>query len=107
MSYQEIFNILLGLVAFFGGMFVKTVSSDMKDTKKEIGDLAILVATSYVKKDDLSNQLKEIISKLNKLQDLEVLMATEYSRKDDVEKLGEAIFKKLDRIEEKLDKKSR
>lgn len=81
MEAQTIINILLGLVAFFGGIWVRGISDSMKDLKKTDAELA------------------------DKVQKIEVLVAGDYVKRDEMDKLGDALFKKLDRIESKLDGK--
>lgn len=81
MEAQTIINILLGLVAFFGGIWVRGISDSMKDLKKTDAALA------------------------DKVQKIEVLVAGDYVKRDEMDKLGDALFKKLDRIESKLDGK--
>ena len=78
---QSIFNVLVGLVAFFGGW----VLNSLRDSIKTLND------------SDLSLTIK--------LQSVELLVAGSYVKRDELDKLSHAIFTKLDRIESKLDKK--
>jgi len=78
---QMIINILLGLSAFFGGIWVRGIADSMKELKKTDSELA------------------------EKVQKIEVLVAGDYVKREEMEKLGDALFKKLDRIESKLDGK--
>jgi len=82
MDSQTVINTLLGLTAFFGGIWVRGISDSLKDMK----------ATDTV--------LAE------KVQKIEVLVAGEYVKRDDLDVLSTAIFKKLDRIETKIDGKA-
>jgi len=113
MSYQEYVNILMGIVAFFGSWMLKEVWNSLKslqivdtDLIAKMNTIEVLIASDYVKKNDLDKALNTIITKLDKLEDLEILISNEYTKKSDVSELGKAIFSKLDRIEEKLDKKA-
>lgn len=81
MDSQTIINTLLGLTAFFGGVWVRGLSDSMKELKRTDTVLA------------------------DKVQAIEVLVAGKYATRDEVTQLGEALFKKLDRIESKLDGK--
>ena len=81
MDAQMIINILLGLSAFFGGIWVRGIADSMKELKKTDSELA------------------------EKVQKIEVLVAGDYVKREEMEKLGDALFKKLDRIESKLDGK--
>lgn len=81
MDSQTIINTLLGLTAFFGGVWVRGLSDSLKELK--VAD--VLLA--------------------DKVQGIEVLVAGQYVKREDFKELSEAIFKKLDRIETKLDGK--
>ena len=81
MDAQTIINTLIGLVAFFGGIWVKGIADSIKDMKATDALLA------------------------DKVQNIEVLVAGHYVTRAELDKLGEALFKKLDRIESKLDGK--
>ena len=78
---QSIFNVLLGLIAFFGGW----VLNSLRDSIKTLHDSDVSLTT--------------------KLQQVEILVAGSYVKRDDMDKLAHAIFTKLDRIESKLDQK--
>ena len=113
MSSQEVVNILLGLVSFFGGWMLKEVWGNLAKLQEndhallaQLNKLEITIAGDYVKKNDLEKALNAILNKLDKLESLEILMADQYAKKEDTTELGRAIFAKLDRIEEKLDKKA-
>ena len=81
MDTQMLINILLGAVAFLGGIWVRGIADSMKDLKAVDIELA------------------------EKVQNIEVLVAGQYVKRDELEKLGSAIFTKLDRIEAKIDLK--
>lgn len=79
---QMIINILLSLVAFFGGWWMKTMWESL-------------------------NELRSADARLTeKVQAIEVLVAGNYVTKSDLNVLTEALFKKLDRIESKVDNKA-
>lgn len=82
MDTQTIINILLGLVTFFGGIWVRGIADSMKELKKTDGDLA------------------------DNVQHIELLVAGSYVKRDDLDKLTTALFAKLDKIESKLDGKA-
>jgi hypothetical protein len=74
-------NILLALVAFLGGWWMRTMWASL-------------------------NELRRADAKLTeKVQAIEVLVAGNYVTKSDLNTLTEALFKKLDRIESKVDGK--
>jgi hypothetical protein len=75
-------NILLALVAFLGGWWMRTMWASL-------------------------NELRRADAKLTeKVQAIEVLVAGNYVTKSDLNTLTEALFKKLDRIESKVDSKA-
>lgn len=82
MESQSIINVLIGLVAFFGGIWVKSISDSLKDMKITDADLA------------------------NKVQHIEVLVAGQYVKREEMDNLSKALFLKLDRIEHKIDSKA-
>jgi len=82
METQTIINTLIGLVAFFGGVWVKGLSDSMKELKTT--DVALA----------------------QKVQDIEVLVVGDYVKREELKEFGEALFRKLDRIETKLDNKA-
>lgn len=81
METQTIINVLLGLVAFFGGIWVRGLSDSMKDLKKTDKEL------------------------VQKVQAIELLVAGEYVKREELKAFEDALFKKLDRIESKIDGK--
>lgn len=82
MDSQTVINTLTGLVAFFGGIWVKSISDSIKEMKTTDAELA------------------------NKVQGIELLVAGQYVKREELDKLGVALFSKLDRIENKLDAKA-
>jgi len=82
MDAQTFINILLGLCAFFGGIWVRGIADSMRELKKTDNELA------------------------EKVQKIEVLVAGDYVKREEMDKLADALFKKLDRIEQKIDSKA-
>lgn len=82
MSYQDEFNIAVGLIAFLGGWILNSVRDSVKSLH------------------DSDEQLS------NKVQAIEVLVAGQYVTRIDFERNQSALFAKLDRIEQKLDGKA-
>ena len=80
MDTQTIINILLGLVTFFGGVWVRGIADSMKELKAADSELA------------------------DKVQHIELLVAGQYVTRDDQDKMMDAIFSKLERIESKIDR---
>lgn len=82
MDSQTVINTLTGLVAFFGGIWVKGIADSIKEMKTTDAELA------------------------EKVQGIELLVAGQYVKREELDKLGAALFSKLDRIENKLDGKA-
>lgn len=82
MDAQTVINTLLGLVTFFGGWMLKSVSESIQNLHKSDSELA------------------------SKVQGIEVLVAGQYVTRTELERLGQALFAKLDKIESKLDGKA-
>lgn len=81
MDAQAVINILVGIAAFFFGIWVKSIADSLKEMKLADTELA------------------------NKVQEIEILVAGQYVRREDAERMQQALFTKLDRIEAKLDLK--
>lgn len=93
MDMQTAFNMAVGLVAFFGGMWVKNLADAMRELKetdkglaKEVHEIKELVAGQYATRNELRDLAK--------------------SNKEDLKSFTDALFGKLDRIEGKLDGKA-
>ena len=112
MSQQDYFNLLLGLVAFLGGWWMKVIWSAMKkleDTDLQMmtkfSSIEVIIAGQYAKKEEVEDMFNKINQKLTKIESLEVAIAKHYVTKADYSHTLDALFKKLDRIEDKLDGK--
>lgn len=110
MSYQDYFNILLGLVAFLGGWWMKAIWQSIKDLQTtdnqllvKVNSIEILIAGQYARREELEKLSNSIIAKLDRLENMESILAHKYVSKDDYNRVIEALFKKLDKMEEKLD----
>jgi len=79
---QMIINILMSIVAFLGGWWMKTMWESLNELRAADSTLA------------------------DKVQRVEVLVAGNYVTKSDMNILTDALFKKLDRIESKVDGKA-
>ena len=75
MDTQTIFNVLFGLVAFLGGYVLNSVRSSidalhiadsLMTTKLQA--IEVLVAGSYVKRDDLDKLTAALFTKLDKIE---------------------------------------
>lgn len=112
MSYQEYFNVLLGLVAFLGGWWMKVLWSSIMDLQtsdnrilEKVNAVEVLVAGQYARKEDLDRFGRSIFEKLEKIEKIEVVIANHYVGKEDFNSTIEVLFRKLDKIEEKFDRR--
>lgn len=81
MDTQTVINVLLGLTAFFGGVWVRGLSESLK----ELRTADMLLA--------------------DRVQGIELLVAGQYAKREEFKELSSAIFARLDRIEQKIDNK--
>lgn len=113
MSFQDYFNGLLGLVAFLGSWWMKSVWVAIKQLEKtdsevfaKVTKIEILIAGEYAKKQDMDTKFDKVSEKISKVENIEVEMARNYVSKTDLTNLMDTLLKKLDRIEEKIDNKA-
>jgi hypothetical protein len=73
---QDIYNIALGLAAFLGGWWMKVMWESLKDLQKadkelaeKVGSIEVLVAGTYIKRDDFDKVADAIFRKLDKIED--------------------------------------
>ena len=82
METQQLFNIAIGLIAFFGGWVLNSLKDSISSLRQYDSALA------------------------DKVQGIELLVAGQYIRRDELKEITAALFHKLDIIETKLDKKA-
>ena len=63
-----IFNVLLGLIAFFGGIVIRGLSDSIKDMRSAHDSFTKELA-HYVRKDDYREDITELKQMVNKLFD--------------------------------------
>lgn len=75
MDAQSAFNIALSLVAFLGGWVLNSLRDSIRALQKSDGEIAdkvqhieVLVAGSYVKRDDLKELSTALFNKLDKIE---------------------------------------
>ena len=75
MDTQTAFNIVLSLVAFLGGWVLNSLRDSIRALQKTDGELAdkvqhieVLVAGTYVKRDDLDRMATALFAKLDKIE---------------------------------------
>ena len=75
MDMQTSFNIAVGLIAFLGGWVLNSLRENIQSLQKSDSELAtkvqgieLLVAGSYVKRDDLDKLTVALFAKLDKIE---------------------------------------
>lgn len=75
MDMQTSFNVAVGLIAFLGGWVLNSLRDSIKSLTASDSDLAtkvqsieLLVAGSYVKRDDLDKLTAALFAKLDKIE---------------------------------------
>lgn len=59
MTTEQVLALALGLVAFFGGLWVRTIQSDLKEMRDRLSD--------YVLREDLHRELSTLSSQLTRI----------------------------------------
>lgn len=68
MDAQTIFNVLLGLVAFLGGYVINSIKASIDGLQSKVQAIEVLVAGSYVKRDDIDKLTAALFAKLDKIE---------------------------------------
>lgn len=75
MDMQTSFNVAVGLIAFLGGWVLNNLKESIRSLQTSDSDLAtkvqaieLLVAGSYVKRDDLDKMTTALFAKLDKIE---------------------------------------
>lgn len=69
---QFIINILMGLVALFGGLYIKNISTQLKELKQRDHELTAditQIRLTYVTKQELREMLMDLLAPLSKAID--------------------------------------
>ena len=74
-SFQMFFNIAITLIGFLGGWVLNSLKSSIEALQKadasltsKVQDIEVLVAGSYVKRDDLDKLSAALFAKLDKIE---------------------------------------
>ena len=75
MDSQTLINLLFGVVGFSGAWMLNSITASIKSLQKSDGELAdkvqhieVLVAGSYVKRDDLDKLSSALFAKLDRIE---------------------------------------
>lgn len=118
-NLQVIINFVGALLLFLVSMIARASNSTTNELKatnrktqeelaavlKELNQTNVLLAGSYVKKEELERILDLVSDKLDKIENFDISVSRDYATKDEVVRLGERLASTLQRIEEKLDRK--
>jgi hypothetical protein len=73
---QILFNIIVGIAAFFGGWILNTIWKSIQDLQQtdhkiaeEVADMRVLVAGQYMTRSEMNEMSKAIFEKLDKIYD--------------------------------------
>ncbi len=76
MNEQTVFNVLVGIACSCLGWFMKTIFNSVKDLQQtdqklaeKVGEIEVLVAGQYCKKDDLEKLSNALFTKLDRIED--------------------------------------
>lgn len=73
---QDLFNIAVGIAAFLGGWWMKVMWETMKDLQttdkeisKKVSAIELLVAGTYIRREDFEKTADTIFKKLDKIEE--------------------------------------
>lgn len=76
MSYQEVFNIVLGIAAFLASWWLKVLWETIKDlqtnnqrTIEQLKNTELLIIGNYITKDEFIKNLDKVFAKLDKIEE--------------------------------------
>lgn len=67
-DYQTAFNILIAIAGFLGGWILNSLKSDIIMLTKDVKEIEVLVAGTYVKRDDMDKLGAAIFHKLDRIE---------------------------------------
>lgn len=75
-DYQNLFNIVIGLLSAIGGWWLNAVWSSIKELQtmdrelaEKVASIEVLVAGRYVTRDEFNNTLAQVFTKLDRIID--------------------------------------
>lgn len=69
METQMFINILLMLVAFFGGWFIRDIKKTSDINSERLRQIELLVTGKYITKDEFDQKMTAMFAKLDKIQE--------------------------------------
>jgi len=75
-DYQNLFNIVIGLLSAIGGWWLNAMWSSIKELQamdrelaEKVASIEVLVAGRYVTRDEFNNTLAQVFTKLDRIID--------------------------------------
>lgn len=69
MDWQTAFNISAGMLAAVGGWFLKMIHESQKELRRDLGALQTSLPEVYARRDDLSDIINRLFTKLDRIED--------------------------------------
>lgn len=76
MSYQELFNIIVGILGALAGWILNAMWAALKDLQsadtklaEKVAAIEVLVAGQYITRDEFTDAMSSVFTKLDKIQD--------------------------------------
>ena len=68
MDSQEAINIVIGIALSVGGWFARQMWEAVQNLKTDINKLEVKLPTEYIRKDEFSERLVEVLSALRRIE---------------------------------------
>ena len=76
MNEQQFFNAAFAIIGALGGWWMRVMWQSLKELEQQdskladkVGDIEVLVAGQYVKRDDMNRDIGTIFAKLDRIED--------------------------------------
>jgi hypothetical protein len=69
MEPQDLFNMLAGLLGAIGGWFLNIMWQAVRSLESKVAAIDVLVAGTYMKKEEAARMMDAIFAKLERIQD--------------------------------------
>ena len=76
MNEQQFFNVAFAIIGALGGWWMRVMWQSLKELEQQdskladkVGNIEVLVAGQYVKRDDMNRDIATIFAKLDRIED--------------------------------------
>lgn len=76
MNEQQFFNVVVAIIGALGGWWMRVMWQSLKELQQQdskladkVGNIEVLVAGHYVKRDDMNRDIAAIFAKLDRIED--------------------------------------